>query len=201
MKNLFQLCARMIGLSILLFSGAVLAGCAQPGTDLPQSTTTAGPALASDYPPAPALRSDYTPEADPGTQTLEIPEAGINLDLPGDWVVKQLPDNPIGMEFALAPAALIDFAESHVVVVDTAEATVERALEWLCGPEPQAPETVQLESGLEVQHMACWVNNPSTPQADWFYAEKNGKLVFVSVHDPSTRAVMMEWVNTITFME
>lgn len=168
-----------------------------------QAPETAAPITAApldEGPLPPALRvPEYTPDPDPGTQPVGITEVGLTLTIPGDWVIVPLPDTPIGKEYALAPQPLISFAESHIVVVDLSQVEAGQALSWLCGPEPGAPETVQLESGLEVQHSVCWENHPGVPRTDWFYTEHDGKLVLLSLNDPLTREPLMEWINTWQF--
>ncbi len=185
----------------LMMLAILMSACGQTGAAPQSFETQTGPEpTLVDYPPAPALRVPYTPEPNPGTHVVTIDEAGLSLTLPGDWIVNRLSDSPIGQEYALAPQALIDFAESHVIVVDLEQVSSERAIEWLCGPQPGEVEPLALESGLQAQHIPCWVDSPNTPRMDWYFAEHNGKLVFLSVNDPVSRQPLLEWIHSMKFV-
>lgn len=199
-------------LYILLIPALLLAGCLDrsPGRSVagqavgqvtPPPVRAASPAGATTLPtlagPTPAGI-----EAIPGGlyQAYFNETAGLSLLIPVDWQVSEPEQTPLGQKTLLGPPPLAedDPATSAIVVADAAEISPVEALDRLCaGACPQAQLQDAVLGGQAVQ--VATVSGSGRPPLAWYFVERNGRLVYFSLHHPQTLEPLYGVLDTLTF--
>lgn len=136
-------------------------------------------------------------------QVYENEMGGFSLMLPRDWTVSESQETPLGTQYLLGPAPLVQAgsANSTIIVADAAQTSpAQLGEQLLCGGgcEPPVMNQVVLRNGLSAQY--ALIGGEGAPQQPWYFVEHNGKLIAFSIHDPNQPEVSLDAiVHTLTF--
>ena len=162
-----------------------------------EATSSAGQASATAL-PTPTAPTPAGVEAIPGGlyQAYYNEAAGFSLLIPVDWQVETL----LGQKTLLGPPPLAEDspASSAIFVADAAAINPAQVLDRLCaGNCPQVQLQDAALGGQPVQ--VATVSGSGQPPLTWYFVERDGRLIYFSLHHPQTLEPLYGPLNTLTF--
>lgn len=159
-----------------------------------------GPAGATTL-PTPAGPIPAGVEAIPGGlyQIYFNEAAGFSLLIPVDWQVSAPEQTPLGQKTLLGPPLAEDSPTSSTIfVAEAAEISPAEALDRLCaGNCLQAQLQDAVLGGQPVQ--VATIRDSGQPPLAWYFVERNGRLIYFSLHHPQTLEPLYGVLDTLTF--
>jgi hypothetical protein len=177
--------------------------CTQPEpTPFPTAGTEASPS-ADDVPtddvPADEAPADEAPQEE-DRQSYESPDGLFQIELPASWAVEERGLTSLGQQFALGPEPLGPGPGTSFLYVAGADVSPEAAAEQLlCGNG--CADEIELEETTVAGQSAFRALLGASPQLEWYFVPHGNRLIFFSIHDPSTFATREDLVETLVLEE
>jgi len=201
--NLSQSYAQELTTTAGTFETEMMMPTAWEGADLTGQTELIVVAETADQ----ALRATatFTLQYDGAFQTYEDTETGFALDIPADWVVTEPQTTPLGEMILLGLGEPVsgDPAVSTILVADGTQIRPAEAVNLLQCGTLACQERVSLGiteiSGLDARQAI--IGTDETPKLEWFFINHNGRLVYFSLHDPTTLQTLEPLIDTFRLIE
>ncbi len=148
----------------------------------------------------------FTLKYDGAFKTYADEEVGFALDIPQDWNVTDAQITPLGKMVLLGLGDNLTSGDpqvSTILVGDTADFRTVGAVNLLrCGTTSCQDEVVVgITSVGGIDARTAVIGSENTPELEWFFIEYNGRLVYFSLHDPTTLQTLEPMVNTFRLLE
>lgn len=182
---------------LLLMLSLILAACRNGlgGQPTPFPTATRPPTRT----PTPIPSATATPA---GVARHEFLAGGFSLLLPEDWIVVEQGLTPLGQHYLLGREPLGPGPESSAVFVASAAqwTAAQAAAMLLCGNDSCAGDVAFEETGVAGERtQRAVLQGESGPPLTWYFMERDGRLIYLSLHDPLTLGDRFDLLQTLTF--
>jgi hypothetical protein len=134
-------------------------------------------------------------------QVYHNAEGGLSLLLPAGWTVSPAWQTPLGSTYELGPAPLFEGrpGNSRLVVADSAQISVKKAVEFLCDSGcTRMPELMEAVLGGSEAKLAV-VERPEQPALEWHFVKHGGTLAYFSIHHSDTLEPLDSVIQTFSF--
>lgn len=182
---------------LLLMLSLILAACRNGlgGQPTPFPTATRPPTRT----PTPIPSATATPA---GIARHEFLAGGFSLLLPEDWIVVEQGLTPLGQHYLLGQEPLGPGPESSAVFVASAAqwTAAQAAAMLLCGNDSCAGDVAFEETGVAGgRTQRAVLQGESGPPLTWYFLERDGRLIYLSLHDPVTLDDRFDLLQTLAF--
>ena len=150
-------------------------------------------------------RAEFTLQYEGAFQTYQNEEVGFALEIPEGWVVTEPQTTPLGemVLLGLGEPTSGDPMVSTILVADSSKIRAVEAVNLLQCGTLTCQERVSLGiteiGGLDARQAV--IGSENTPDLEWFFIDYNGRLVYFSLHDPTTLQTLQPIVDSFHLLE
>lgn len=151
--------------------------------------------------PALIATANYQLSYEGAFRTYTNDVGGFAVDIPAAWTVGEGQSTPLGTMFLLGNEPLVPGDPAVSTILISEELTAARAAEQLlCGGG--CVEEVRLQVVEDGEMGAIYkkeIVSEGSPTLTWYFVERDGRLIYLTLHDPVTYRSLDDLVETLRF--